>query len=96
MIAPRRPPSVIESFNFAIEGIIHVLRTQRNMRIHFAIAVAVLVAALAFDVSRAMYGPRASRDSSSIEQTNLALAIPRAGIAPHTRSASNRTRRVPR
>ena len=30
----------------------HVLRTQRNMRIHFAAAVAVLIAALAFDVSR--------------------------------------------
>jgi diacylglycerol kinase (ATP) len=29
-----------------------VLRTQRNMRIHFGAAVAVLVAALAFDVSR--------------------------------------------
>ena len=52
MIAPRRPPSIVESFNFAIEGIIHVLRTQRNMRIHFAAAVAVLVGALVFDVSR--------------------------------------------
>ncbi len=52
MIAPRRPPSIIESFNYAFEGIIHVLRTQRNMRIHFAIAIGVLVAALAFDVSR--------------------------------------------
>jgi len=52
VIAPRRPPTIVESFNFAIEGIIHVLRTQRNMRIHFAIAVGVLVAALAFDVSR--------------------------------------------
>ncbi len=52
MIAPRRPPSIIESFNYAIEGIIHVLRTQRNMRIHFAIAIGVLIAALAFDVSR--------------------------------------------
>ena len=52
MIAPRRPPSILESFNFALEGIIHVLRTQRNMRIHFAIAIGVLVAALAFDVSR--------------------------------------------
>jgi diacylglycerol kinase (ATP) len=52
VIAPRRPPSIIESFNYAIEGIIHVLRTQRNMRIHFAIAIGVLVAALAFDVSR--------------------------------------------
>jgi diacylglycerol kinase (ATP) len=52
VIAPRRPPSIIESFNYAIEGIIHVLRTQRNMRIHFAIAIGVLIAALAFDVSR--------------------------------------------
>ena len=32
----RRAPSLLESFNFAFEGIIHVLRTQRNMRIHFA------------------------------------------------------------
>ena len=48
----RRAPSVIESFNFAFEGIIHVLRTQRNMRIHFAVAIAVLVAAVAIGVSR--------------------------------------------
>jgi len=52
VIAPRRPPSIIESFNFAIEGIIHVLRTQRNMRIHFAAGFVVLVTALVFDVSR--------------------------------------------
>jgi diacylglycerol kinase (ATP) len=48
----RRAPSVLESFNYAFEGIIHVLRTQRNMRIHFAIAAAVLVAALALGVDR--------------------------------------------
>lgn len=48
----RRGPSLIESFNVAFEGIIHVLRTQRNMRIHFAIAVAVLIAALAVGVRR--------------------------------------------
>jgi diacylglycerol kinase (ATP) len=47
-----RSPSVLQSFNFAFEGIIHVLRTQRNLRIHFAIAVAVLVAALAVGVGR--------------------------------------------
>ena len=53
MITPAsRPPSIFESFNYALEGIIHVLRTQRNMRIHFGTALAVLVAALAFDVSR--------------------------------------------
>jgi diacylglycerol kinase (ATP) len=47
-----RSPSVLQSFNFAFEGIIHVLRTQRNMRIHFGIAVAVLIAALAIGVRR--------------------------------------------
>ena len=36
----RRHPSLLESFNVAFEGIIHVLRTQRNMRLHFVIAVA--------------------------------------------------------
>jgi len=48
----RLRPSVIESFNFAIEGVIHVLRTQRNMRLHFAAAVAVIVAAVAVGVSK--------------------------------------------
>jgi diacylglycerol kinase (ATP) len=51
-IPRRRAPSLLESFNFAFEGIIHVLRTQRNMRIHFAIAAAVLVLALAIGVSK--------------------------------------------
>jgi diacylglycerol kinase (ATP) len=48
----RRPPSLIESFNYAVEGVIHVLRTQRNMRIHVGIAAAVLVAAIALGVSK--------------------------------------------
>jgi diacylglycerol kinase (ATP) len=43
---------MIESFNYAIEGVIHVLRTQRNMRIHFAAAVAVIVGAVAVGVSK--------------------------------------------
>ena len=48
----RLRPSVIESFNFAIEGVIHVLRTQRNMRLHFAAAVGVIVVAVAVGVSK--------------------------------------------
>jgi diacylglycerol kinase (ATP) len=51
--APRlRPPSLLESFNYAFEGVIHVLRTQRNMRIHFVLAVAVLIAALLSGVTK--------------------------------------------
>jgi diacylglycerol kinase (ATP) len=49
---PRSAPSLLDSFNYALEGVIHVLRTQRNLRIHFAIAVAVLIAAVAVGVSR--------------------------------------------
>jgi diacylglycerol kinase (ATP) len=48
----RRPPSIIESFNFAIEGLVHVLRTQRNMRVHFAVAVVVIILAVLVGVSR--------------------------------------------
>jgi len=48
----RRAPGVLDSFNYAFEGIIHVLRTQRNMRIHFAVAFVVLVAAIALNVTK--------------------------------------------
>src|SRR5580765_824026 len=48
----RRPISIVESFNFAVEGIIHVLRTHRNMRIHLAAATAVVIVALWIGVDR--------------------------------------------
>jgi diacylglycerol kinase (ATP) len=51
-VSRRRPLSLIDSFNYAIEGLIHVLRTHRNMRIHFAIAIAVMVGAVWAGVSR--------------------------------------------
>jgi diacylglycerol kinase (ATP) len=52
MAVRRGAPSLLESFNYAFEGIIHVLRTQRNMRIHFLIAAGVLLAALFTGVER--------------------------------------------
>jgi diacylglycerol kinase (ATP) len=48
----RRAPNLLSSFNYAFEGVIHVLRTQRNMRIHFLVAVAVLLIALVVDVGK--------------------------------------------
>jgi diacylglycerol kinase (ATP) len=51
-MSSRRAPSILESFNNAFEGIIHVLRTQRNMRLHFLIAALVLVFAVAVGVRR--------------------------------------------
>src|SRR5581483_11282059 len=50
--APGRAPSLLESFNYAFEGIIHVLRTQRNLRIHFLAAIVVFAAAIALGVTR--------------------------------------------
>jgi diacylglycerol kinase (ATP) len=48
----RRTPAVIQSLNWAFEGVIHVLRTQRNMRIHFAVATAVLILAFSYGVTK--------------------------------------------
>ncbi|PKQ20599.1 MAG: diacylglycerol kinase [Actinobacteria bacterium HGW-Actinobacteria-6] len=47
-----RSRSLLWSFNYAIDGIVYALRTQRNMRIHVATATLVLIAALFFRVSR--------------------------------------------
>ena len=50
--APGRAPSLFDSFNYAAEGIVHVLRTQRNLRIHVVAAILVLGAAIALGVER--------------------------------------------
>ena len=52
MSSPRRAPSLIDSFNYAFEGIIHVLRTQRNLRIHFLVAAIVIVVAVLENVTK--------------------------------------------
>jgi diacylglycerol kinase (ATP) len=51
-MSARRTPAIIQSFNWAFEGVIHVLRTQRNMRIHFALATAVLILAFSYGVTK--------------------------------------------
>jgi diacylglycerol kinase (ATP) len=48
----KRPHSLLLSFNYAIEGVIHVLRRERNMRVHFLLATVILVLAFAYDVSK--------------------------------------------
>ena len=49
---PQRSPSLFQSFEHAAEGIVHALRTQRNLGFHFTIAAAVLVAAIAFGATK--------------------------------------------
>jgi len=51
-MSARRAPGLLDSFNFAFEGIIHTLRTQRNMRIHLAVAFFVIVTALIVNVTK--------------------------------------------
>ncbi len=48
---PRRG-DLLHSFNWAFEGIVHALRHERNMWIHFSIAGLVLIASLFFALSR--------------------------------------------
>ncbi|GCD09087.1 diacylglycerol kinase [Clostridium tagluense] len=43
---------MVDSFNYAIEGIIYSIRTQRNMKIHMIAAIIVLSATFFYDLSR--------------------------------------------
>lgn len=43
---------IVDSFNYAIEGIIYVLKSQRNMRVHFLSAVLLLLLGIYLNVSR--------------------------------------------
>lgn len=43
---------LIDSFNYAVSGIIYTLKTQRNMKIHFIAAFLVLFLSLFFNFSR--------------------------------------------
>lgn len=49
MNAPRK---WLRSFRFAYEGLLYALSTQRNMKFHFTAALAVLLLALLFDLSK--------------------------------------------
>jgi diacylglycerol kinase (ATP) len=43
---------LVDSFNYAIEGIIYSIRTQRNMRIHMIVAILVLSGCFFYDLSK--------------------------------------------
>lgn len=42
----------LNGFKYAIEGVVHVLRTQRHMRFHFLTLLLVLIISLIFQLSR--------------------------------------------
>lgn len=47
-----RTHSIIWSFQYAIEGVVYAIRTQRNMRIHVGAAIGALVTALLLGIDR--------------------------------------------
>lgn len=47
-----RSANLLDSFHYAFSGIGYVLRSQRNARIHLAVALAVVAAGLFFGLSR--------------------------------------------
>ncbi|MDI6703538.1 MAG: diacylglycerol kinase [bacterium] len=44
--------SLIRSFNYAIQGVIYVLKTQRNMQIHFIAGAIVFLLSLFLDLTK--------------------------------------------
>ncbi|MDO5037086.1 MAG: diacylglycerol kinase [Tissierellia bacterium] len=42
----------IRTFNFAVQGIISAIRTERNMKFHYLAALAVIIGSLFFNLSR--------------------------------------------
>jgi diacylglycerol kinase len=51
-LARQEAAGLVTSFNYAFEGVIYVVRTQRNMRVHFAVALSVLPRGVALGVTR--------------------------------------------
>lgn len=47
-----RPKNHLDSFRYAVEGIVHVFRTQRHMRFHFFTVVLVLLIGLVLRLGR--------------------------------------------
>ncbi len=50
-----RLKSLTDSFNYAITGLVHAVRTQRNMRIHVITAIVVMTACLILGVTKAEF-----------------------------------------
>jgi len=47
-----RPKTPVDSFRFALNGILLSFRTQRHLRIHFAVAILVLTAGIVWNLTR--------------------------------------------
>lgn len=48
----KKSKNIIESFNYAVNGIISALKSERNLKVHFAAAAIVIIISLFFDFTR--------------------------------------------
>lgn len=48
-----RARSLLDSFNYAFDGVLYAFKTQRNMRLHFLAAAVVLILSLFFKLDKA-------------------------------------------
>ena len=46
-----KSPNLLASFGFALQGIAHAFRTQRNFKVHLAVTALVIVAGIALGIS---------------------------------------------
>jgi diacylglycerol kinase (ATP) len=51
-VSPWRPKKPLHSFRYAVEGVMHTFRTQRNMRFHFFTVILVLGTGLLYRLPR--------------------------------------------
>lgn len=42
----KKSKNLIESFNHAVNGIINAVKTERNLKIHFTVAILVMIISL--------------------------------------------------
>jgi len=52
MALERRRSTLLQSFNNAFQGLVYAVRHQRNMRIHLAVGVLVLVVSILLNLSK--------------------------------------------
>jgi len=52
MAAEGRKPTLLQSFNHAFQGLVHSVRSERNMRIHLFISVCVLIGSIFLNLTR--------------------------------------------
>ena len=47
-----RPAKFLESFTYAFEGLVYVIKSQRNMRVHFLLAVFLFISGIVLEFTR--------------------------------------------